>query len=168
MEQATEWQIPISVMDCDVAAAFDHVSHHVIIDAMEVLKVPPLLVAAWIREYRGSETFVKLDDITTPGIHRTRSVPQRDPCALGQHWILFCERCQMEKWRLPLEEGYMGLFTFRGQLLDYRDVASRTKMQLVLGMNSWTKLDCASRGKRLFGVHRDGTVWRRPSRCPTQ
>ena len=64
--------------------------------------------------------------------------------------------------------GIHGAFTFRGQLLDYRDVASRTKMQLVLGMNSWTKPDCASRGKRLFGVHRHGTVWRRPSRCPTQ
>ena len=30
------------VMDCDVAAAFDHVSHHVIIDAMEALKVHPV------------------------------------------------------------------------------------------------------------------------------
>ena len=119
VEQAAEWQIPISVMDCDVAAAFDHVSHHVIIDAMEVLKVPPLSVAAWTREYRGSETFVKLDDITTPGIRRTRSVPQGDPCAadlfgaaLDIPATAFCERCQMEKWRLPLEEGYMELPLF--------------------------------------------------------
>ena len=37
VEQATEWQIPIFVMDCDVAAAFDHVSYFVIIDAMEAL-----------------------------------------------------------------------------------------------------------------------------------
>ena len=51
VEQATERQIPIFVMDCDVAAVFDHVSHHVITDAMEALKVPPVLVAAWIREY---------------------------------------------------------------------------------------------------------------------
>ena len=28
-----EWQIPFFAMDCDVAAAFDHVSHHVITDA---------------------------------------------------------------------------------------------------------------------------------------
>ena len=61
-------------MDCDVAAAFDHVSHHVIIDAMEALKVPPVS-AAWIRAYSRSETFVKLDDITTPGIRRIRSMP---------------------------------------------------------------------------------------------
>ena len=81
VEQAPEWQIPIFVMDCDVAAAFDHVSHSVIIDAMETLKVPPVLVAAWIREHRVPETFVKLDDITTPRIRRTRSVPQGDPCA---------------------------------------------------------------------------------------
>ena len=31
VEQATEWQIPVFVVDCDVAAAFDHVSHHEII-----------------------------------------------------------------------------------------------------------------------------------------
>ena len=71
--------MPIFVMDGDVAAAFDHISHHVIIDAMEALKVPPVLVAAWIRECSGSETFVKLDDIMTPGIRRTW-VPQGDPC----------------------------------------------------------------------------------------
>ena len=81
VEQANEWRIPVLVMDCDVAAAFDHVSHHLIIDAMEALKVPLVLVAAWIREYRGSETCIKLDDILTPGVRRTRSVPQGDPCA---------------------------------------------------------------------------------------
>ena len=37
-------------MDCDVAAAFDHVSLHVITDAMEAMRVPPVVVAAWIRE----------------------------------------------------------------------------------------------------------------------
>ena len=29
VERATEWQMLIFVMDCDVEAAFDHVSHHV-------------------------------------------------------------------------------------------------------------------------------------------
>ena len=56
VEQANEWRIPMFLMDCDVAAAFDHVSHHLIIDAMEALKVPLVLVFSWIREYRGSET----------------------------------------------------------------------------------------------------------------
>ena len=81
MEQATGWQIPIFVMDCDVAAAFDHVSHHEIIKATMDMGVPPILIAAWIREYPKSETVVRLDDIVTPGIRRTRSVPQGDPCA---------------------------------------------------------------------------------------
>ena len=71
---------------------------------MEALKVLPVLVAAWIREYRRSETIVKLDDIMTPGIRRTRSVPQSDPCtedlfgaALHIRATAFCERCQTEK-----------------------------------------------------------------------
>ena len=75
-----------------------------------------MLVAAWIREYRGSETCVKLDDIMTPGLRRTRSVPQGDPCAadlLGAALDIpataFCQRCQTEKWELPMGEGFMRL-----------------------------------------------------------
>ena len=82
VKQATEWQIPIFVTDCDVAAASDHVSHHVIPNAMEAMNVPPLLLAAWLRECRGSDTFIKLDDIMTPWIRRTRSAPQGDLCAV--------------------------------------------------------------------------------------
>ena len=92
VEQASEWRI-----HCDVAAAFDHVSHHLIIDAMESLKVPPVLVAAWIIEYRGSETYIKLDDILTPGVRRARAVPQG--AALDVSATAFCERYQAEKWR---------------------------------------------------------------------
>ena len=80
---------PDFVMDCDVAAAFDHVSHHEIIKATIGMGVPPILIAAWIRKYRNSEIVVQLDDIVTPGIRRTRSVPQGDPCAadlFGAHW----------------------------------------------------------------------------------
>ena len=104
-------------MDCDVAAAFDHVSHHLIIDAMEALKVPPVLVSARIREY--GETYVKLDDVMTPGIRRTRSVPQGDPCAadlfgaaLDVPATAFCERCQAEKWELPVGGNHTGLLLF--------------------------------------------------------
>ena len=39
VEQVTGWQIPIFVMDSDVAAAFDHVSHHVIVNVMDAMKV---------------------------------------------------------------------------------------------------------------------------------
>ena len=63
--------------------------------------VPPLLIAAWIREYRNSETLEKLDDILTPGIRRTRSVPQGDlyaadlcGTAVDTPAAMFCEMCQ--------------------------------------------------------------------------
>ena len=86
---------------------------------MEVLKVTPVLVAAWIREYRGSETHIKLDDILTPGVRRTRSVPQGDPCApnlfgaaLDVPATAFCKKCQAEKWGLPVGGNYMGLLLF--------------------------------------------------------
>ena len=40
VEQATEWQLPVFVVDCDVAAAFGHVSHHEIIKATLAVGVP--------------------------------------------------------------------------------------------------------------------------------
>ena len=46
VEQATELQIPVFVMDCDVAAAFDHVSHHEFIKATLAMGVPPVLIAS--------------------------------------------------------------------------------------------------------------------------
>ena len=39
IQQAAEWQIPVCVMDCDVAAAFDHVSHHEIVRATTAMGV---------------------------------------------------------------------------------------------------------------------------------
>ena len=89
VDKATEGQIPIFVMDCDVAAAVDHVSHHEAIRATLAMVVPLVLIAASVREYRNSETQVKLDDIVTLGIRRTSSVPPGDPCAAdcsGQPW----------------------------------------------------------------------------------
>ena len=86
-----------------------------LIDAMEALKVPSVLVSAWIRECRGSEMYIKLDDVMTPGIRRTRSVPQGDPCAADLFGALdvpataFCGKCQAEKWGLPVGGNYMGL-----------------------------------------------------------
>ena len=41
---------------------FDHVSHHLIIDAMEALKVLPVLVAVWIRECSGHGALVVADN----------------------------------------------------------------------------------------------------------
>ena len=43
------------LMDCDVAAAFDHVSYHVIFGAVSGMEVPPVVAAAWLREDKGSE-----------------------------------------------------------------------------------------------------------------
>ena len=66
--------------------------------------VPSVLIAAWIREYRNFETVVKLDDIVTPGIRCTRSVPQGGPCAadlfgaaLDLPAAKFNEMCQHKK-----------------------------------------------------------------------
>ena len=114
VEQATEWQIPVSVMDCDVAAAFDHVSHHEIIKATMEMGVPPILIAAWIRECRNSETVVLLDDIVTTGIRRARSVLHGNQTCLVRRWTDKQKNSWncAQKWCLPVGRGYMGFLLF--------------------------------------------------------
>ena len=92
-------------MDCDVAAAFDHVSHHEIIKTTLAVGVPPVLIAAWIREYRRfSETLVKLDDILTPGFvaqDRCYKVILARLTYLGQLWThqpRCSVKCAKTKW----------------------------------------------------------------------
>ena len=94
-----------------------------IIDAMEALKVPPMLVAAWIREYRGPKqssswtTSRHLNSSHT--ICATRRPVRRWP-VWGQHWIFQQQHfVKGARWR---SGGYLwkrdtwGFFTFRGQL----------------------------------------------------
>ena len=57
----------------------------------------------------------------TPGIRRTRSVPQGDLCAadlfgaaLGTPVARFCDMCQHKKWGLLVGNGYLGLLLFAG------------------------------------------------------
>ena len=126
VKQANEWRIPIFVMDCDVAGAVDHVSHHLIIDAMEALKVPPVLVAAWITEYRGSETCIKLDDILTPGcaVHvRCHKVIRVQRICVEQPWMFqqqpFVKSVRQKSGSCPwveTEEGHCSLPTTAGFL----------------------------------------------------
>ena len=139
VEQGTEWQIQIFVMDCDVAAAFDHVSHHEI-KATLAMGVPPVLIAAWIREYRNSETQVKLDDVVTPGIRRTRS---GDPCAadlfgaaLDTPAAKFCDMCQPKNWELPVGRAYLGLLLFA----DHCWIIAMSPGELQMMARAWIEL----------------------------
>ena len=77
------------VMDCDVAAAFDHVSHQLIVDAMEAMKVRP--VPAWLREHRDqtrSSRFRKVIHARLTCFGAALDIPTAG----------FCEMCQSRKW----------------------------------------------------------------------
>ena len=89
---------------------------HLIVDAMEAMKVPLVLVSAWLREYIGSGTFIQLDDIMTLGIRCARSVPQADPCAADLFGAAVdvptarcCDTCQSRKWGAPVEVSGFGV-----------------------------------------------------------
>ena len=77
--------------------------------------VPTVLIAAWLREKRNFETLVKLDDIVTPEIRRTRSVPQGDPCAgdlFGAALDTHQPRCSVKWAKTKNGDGYFGLLLF--------------------------------------------------------
>ena len=114
-----------------------------IIKATLAMGVPPVLIAAWIREYRNSETQVKLDGIVDRAIRRTRSVPQGAPsaadlfgAALDTPAAKFCDMCRPQKKGAACGKRVFWSFALRGQLLDLRDVTRRApNIWQVRGMN---------------------------------
>ena len=106
-----------------------------------------MLIAAWIREYRNSETVVKLDDIVTPGTRRTRSVPQGDPCAadllgaaLDTPAAKCCDMCQHKNGGLPVGSTYLGLLLFADSC--WNIAMSQRELQTVA--RAWNELVKAS------------------------
>ena len=65
-------RFPVFVMDCDVAASFDDVSHHEIVRGAMEIDVPPVWIAVWNRECKKIPRQMNLDDNETPGICRTK------------------------------------------------------------------------------------------------
>ena len=95
----------------------------------------------------------------TPGIRRTRQVPQGDPCAADFFWAAldvpatgFCEKCQAEKWGLPTGGNNMGLLLFADNC--WLIATSPAELE------AWLVLDYELRGKRLCGARQPLTVWR--------
>ena len=143
-------------MDCDVAPAFDHVSHHEIIKATLTMGVPPVLIDAWIREYRNSETIVALDDVVTLGMSCTKSVPQGDPCAadlfgaaLDTPAAMFCDGDCLWETGIICHQASFKLWQERG-------------------MSCWNRLDCKLIGEKRCGARRHRTVWQQASLCRKQ
>ena len=113
-------KLPVFVMDCDVAAAFDHVSprNHQSNVGHGCTAGADRCVDQRIEELR-----------IDCGIRRTRSVPEGDLCAadlfgaaLDTPAARFCDMCQHKKWGLLVVPWP---FAFRGQLLDHHHVARR-------------------------------------------
>ena len=105
VEPAAEWQILVFVMDCDVAAAFDRVSHHEIIRAELAMGVPgaDCCLDQRIQVLCNTGEAGRCCD---SGNSATRSVPQSDPCAadlfgaaLDTPAARFCDMCQHNKMK---------------------------------------------------------------------
>ena len=97
---------------------------------------------------------MKLDDIGTAGIRRTRSVPQGDPCAadlfgadLDTPAAKFCDMCEHKNGDCLWETGILV------------SCSSRT----ISG-----SLRCRQKGKRRCGARRHKTAWLLASLCRTQ
>ena len=100
-------------MDGDIFKAYDHTRHAQMVKALDAKRVPRIITAAWLREFRRSRTLVSLDEDTkTSGIGRTRSLPQGDPaapalfhCALDIVASEFLSIARQQNRGLPLSHG---------------------------------------------------------------
>ena len=82
VEKLNEWDVPIFVLDGDIFKAYDHTRHQCVIDALRRKKVPRILIAAWLREWRRCSSVFQLGDrLESLPVSRSRSLLQGDPSA---------------------------------------------------------------------------------------
>ncbi len=104
--------------------AYDYTKHKHILSTLINKGCPKPVVAAWIRELRGTKVKLKLADLETRAIHRTRSLLQGDPAAptlfnytLDEPLTNFQNLCQRNKWGIRLQDDlqdpfYLGIICF--------------------------------------------------------
>ena len=51
VEKAIEWDIPVFILDADLAKAYDFTKHSLVMAALTEKGVPAIIVAAWVREW---------------------------------------------------------------------------------------------------------------------
>ena len=113
VEKALEWDTPLFVLDGDIAKAYDYTRHSTLIAAMQEKSVPPILIAAWVRELRRSRSIFALDaDTRSEPVARTRSLLQGDPAApalfniaLDHPASKFISLCARRGWGFKLDDG---------------------------------------------------------------
>ena len=121
VEKALEWNIPVFVLDGDLAKAYDYTLHSTVITGLTMKGVPQILISAWVREVRRfGSVFVLDDDVSSTRVTRTRSLLQGDPAApsifnaaLDVPASEFCRLAEREKWGYRLDDGsYISLCLF--------------------------------------------------------
>ena len=109
IEVALEWNIPIWILDGDIKKAYDNTLHTEVLDSLQEAGCPDIISAAWVRELRSMGVKMKLGNLVTPRINRTRALFQGDPSApfifnhaLDRPLFDFQETAQRKKWGIPL------------------------------------------------------------------
>ncbi|CAK0788122.1 unnamed protein product, partial [Prorocentrum cordatum] len=76
-EKARKWNIPISIMDGDIEAAFDRVSHRSVEETLRRRAVPGPVILAITRELKATAV-ITMCSIQTQPVPRTRGIRQGD------------------------------------------------------------------------------------------
>ena len=80
-DKCIEWAIPIWLCDGDIHKAFDFTKHSNVLKALVKKGCPKPVAAAWTRENRDTKVRLRLGDLETRAICRTRALLQGDPAA---------------------------------------------------------------------------------------
>ncbi len=114
-----EWALPIWILDGDIRKAYDFTKHRHILEALLKQDCPKEVAGAWIREQRRTRVRLKLGDLETRPVSRTRALLQGDPAAptlfnrtLDVPLTEFYCWCQMNKHGIPIGEEYLCILCF--------------------------------------------------------
>jgi hypothetical protein len=111
IEMAIEWNTHIFILDGDIYKAYDNTRHGRVLQALQRRDVPPILVAAIIREVARPKGRIRLGNLESQNcIRRSRALWQGDPLApklfnitLDELAEKFEKRAQSMRWGWPIK-----------------------------------------------------------------
>ncbi|CAK0838559.1 unnamed protein product, partial [Prorocentrum cordatum] len=178
-EKASEWNRPIFIMDGDIEAAFDRVSHRLVEETLRRRAVPRPVALAINRGLKASAV-IKMGSIQTQTAPRTRGARQGHPAStilfnlvLEDAWEEFLGACGARGWgcEFPGEAGLLcaGNFclvpgVFLASALFSPSMEGATSVQLVpVHLLQWRSMAWLQRVQRDHGSQTHGRkfmAWR--------
>ena len=155
IEKANEWEMSLCFLDGDLPKAYDNILHPVIAKRLTRRGFPKFFTAAILRETRRQKITIRMGDILSDPVGRTKSLSQGSSDApkifnhvLDEDIMDFANLCRKLKWGFPISQDASGYFDEFLPILVFADnfwIIAKSPEELQIMSSTWFSR-CASSG----------------------